>query len=167
MIVAENMRISRPSFDNGFQVSRILYPLRRRLSSEESPIKRWQDKEVFDKAQSNAKQINTIHTRGARKLHGPRKRTSSQATAGSDFTSKASPGSEDVKKRLRLLSEVVLRTVKGSLAASFAIFAGKNGGGRGIRTPGGFRHGGFQDRCLKPLDHSSDRIYSCWMTIRV
>ena len=32
---------------------------------------------------------------------------------------------EDVKKRLRLLSEVVLRTVKRSLAASFAIFLQK------------------------------------------
>ena len=40
-----------------------------------------------------------------------------------------------MKKRLRLLSEVVLRTVKRSLAASFAIFFGKkNGGERGIRT---------------------------------
>jgi hypothetical protein len=37
---------------------------------------------------------------------------SSQAAAGSDFTSKASVKGEDVKKSLRLLSEVVLRTVK-------------------------------------------------------
>ena len=34
-------------------------------------------------------------------------------------------------------------------------FENKNGGGRGIRTLGEFPHGGFQDRCLKPLDHSS------------
>ena len=46
------------------------------------------------------------------------------------FTSKASlEFGEDVKKRLRLLSEVVLRTVKRSLAASFAIFLAKNNGG--------------------------------------
>ena len=32
------------------------------------------------------------------------------------------------KKRLRLLSEVVLRTVKRRLASSFAIFLQKNGG---------------------------------------
>ena len=32
---------------------------------------------------------------------------------------------EDVKKRLRLLSEVVLRTVKRRLASSFAIFLAK------------------------------------------
>ena len=32
---------------------------------------------------------------------------------------------EDVKKRLRLLSEVVLRTVKRRLASSFAIFFAK------------------------------------------
>jgi hypothetical protein len=29
------------------------------------------------------------------------------------------------------------------------------GGGRGIRTPGAFRHGGFQDRCVQPLRHPS------------
>ena len=29
------------------------------------------------------------------------------------------------------------------------------GGERGIRTLGDLRHGGFQDRCLKPLDHFS------------
>ena len=45
--------------------------------------------------------------------------TSSQATKGSDFTSKASlEFGEDVKKRLRLLSEVVLRTVKRRLPSS-------------------------------------------------
>ena len=32
----------------------------------------------------------------------------------------------------------------------------KNGGERGIRTLGDLRHGGFQDRCLKPLDHLSE-----------
>ena len=37
------------------------------------------------------------------------------------------------KKRLRLLSEVVLRTVKRRLMSSFAIFLQKNGGERGIR----------------------------------
>ena len=31
----------------------------------------------------------------------------------------------------------------------------KNGGERGIRTPGGFHLFGFQDRRLKPLDHLS------------
>ena len=31
----------------------------------------------------------------------------------------------------------------------------KNGGRRGIRTLGELPLGGFQDRCLKPLDHSS------------
>ena len=46
------------------------------------------------------------------------------------------------------------RGMKRSLTASFAIF-GKNGGERGIRTLGGLRLGGFQDRCLKPLDHFS------------
>ena len=34
-------------------------------------------------------------------------------------------------------------------------FEHKNGGERGIRTLGDLRLGGFQDRCLKPLDHSS------------
>ena len=31
----------------------------------------------------------------------------------------------------------------------------KNGGESEIRTRGGLRLGGFQDRCLKPLDHLS------------
>ena len=34
-------------------------------------------------------------------------------------------------------------------------FEHKNGGERGIRTLGELPLGGFQDRCLKPLDHSS------------
>ena len=34
-------------------------------------------------------------------------------------------------------------------------FGKKNGGERGIRTLGDLRLGGFQDRCLKPLDHLS------------
>ena len=34
-------------------------------------------------------------------------------------------------------------------------FEHKNGGERGIRTLGDLRLGGFQDRCLKPLDHLS------------
>ena len=52
--------------------------------------------------------------------------TTSQATTGSDFTSKASGIGEDVKKKLRFLSEVVPDgTVKRSLAASFAIFLAK------------------------------------------
>ena len=71
------------------------------------------------------------------------------------------------KKRLRLLSEVVLRTVKRRLPSSpyglrrdkcvFVrhFFDKKNGGERGIRTLGDLRLGGFQDRCLKPLDHLS------------
>src|SRR5687767_9196214 len=29
------------------------------------------------------------------------------------------------------------------------------GGGGGIRTHGGSRHGGFQDRCIRPLCHPS------------
>ena len=36
-------------------------------------------------------------------------------------------------------------------------FERKNGGERGIRTPGGLPLVGFQDRCLKPLDHLSAR----------
>ena len=35
------------------------------------------------------------------------------------------------------------------------VFERKNGGERGIRTPGGLPLVGFQDRCLKPLDHLS------------
>ena len=31
------------------------------------------------------------------------------------------------------------------------------GGGGEIRTPGGLPHGGFQNRCLRPLGHSSRR----------
>ena len=31
-----------------------------------------------------------------------------------------------------------------------------SGGGGGIRTPGSLHYGGFQDRCLRPLGHSSD-----------
>ena len=38
-------------------------------------------------------------------------------------------------------------------------FCKKNGGRRGIRTLGELPLGGFQDRCLKPLDHSSAMIY--------
>ena len=38
-----------------------------------------------------------------------------------------------------------------------------NGGG-GIRTPGAFRHSGFQDRHLKPLGHSSSRKKPHWPT---
>ena len=63
---------------------------------------------------------------------------------------------EDVKKRLRLLSEVVLRTVKRRLASSFAIFfAKKNGGERGIRTLGTLRYTAFPMRRLRPLDQLS------------
>ena len=35
------------------------------------------------------------------------------------------------------------------------VLSTKNGGERGIRTPGGLPLVGFQDRCLKPLDHLS------------
>jgi hypothetical protein len=31
----------------------------------------------------------------------------------------------------------------------------KTSGGEGIRTPGSLRYGGFQNRCLRPLGHSS------------
>ena len=34
-------------------------------------------------------------------------------------------------------------------------FAGASGGWGGIRTHGELPHGGFQDRCLKPLGHPS------------
>ena len=53
------------------------------------------------------------------------------------FTSKSSlEFGKDVKKRLRLLSEVELRTVKRRLTSSFRhFFAKKNGGEGGIRTP--------------------------------
>ena len=34
----------------------------------------------------------------------------------------------------------------------------KNGGERGIRTLGELPLGGFQDRCLKPLDHFSVNV---------
>ena len=33
-----------------------------------------------------------------------------------------------------------------------------NDGGGGIRTPGDFRHNGFQDRRIKPLCHPSTTI---------
>ena len=46
-----------------------------------------------------------------------------------------------------LLAEKGLCHNRGTLA--------KSGGERGIRTLGDLRHGGFQDRCLKPLDHLS------------
>ena len=65
-----------------------------------------------------------------------RSEQTSQATKGSAFTSEMQRKrsettsqarlrvfGEDVKKRLRLLSEVVLRTVKRSLAASLTIYA--------------------------------------------
>jgi hypothetical protein len=32
-------------------------------------------------------------------------------------------------------------------------------GGEGIRTPGTFRYGGFQNRCLRPLGHSSMYLF--------
>src|SRR5690606_38337066 len=52
---------------------------------------------------------------------------------------------------------------KGTFAATFAAtpepVAGGideiSGGGEGIRTPGNFRPGGFRNRCLRPLGHSS------------
>ena len=54
----------------------------------------------------------------------------------SDFTSKASwEFGEDVKKRLRLLSEVVLRTVKRRLASSFRHFFAKKMAERGGFEP--------------------------------
>ena len=54
------------------------------------------------------------------------------------------------------MHEAALRAMKQSLTASFRHFFGqKNGGERGIRTLGSLRLGGFQDRCLKPLDHFS------------
>ena len=54
------------------------------------------------------------------------------------------------------MHEAAPRAMKQSLTASFAIFLNKkNGGEREIRTPGGLHPGGFQDRCLKPLDHLS------------
>ena len=96
------------------------------------------------------------------------------------FSSKASwEFGEDVKKRLRLLSEVVLRTVKRRLASSFAIFFAvqkcsygiafisfrlsrifdkKNGGERGIRTLGTFRYTAFPMRRLRPLNHLSAEV---------
>ena len=43
----------------------------------------------------------------------------------------------------------------------FALNQGKkNGGESGIRTRGESPHGGFQDRCLKPLDHLSAKYVS-------
>ena len=39
-------------------------------------------------------------------------------------------------------------------------FERKNGGESGIRTRGESPHGGFQDRCLKPLDHLSAKYVS-------
>ena len=44
-------------------------------------------------------------------------------------------------------------TVSGGVL--FRLSGNKNGGERGIRTPGGLPLVGFQDRCLKPLDHLS------------
>ena len=38
-------------------------------------------------------------------------------------------------------------------------FEHKNGGERGIRTLGELPLGGFQDRCLKPLDHFSAKCF--------
>ncbi len=35
------------------------------------------------------------------------------------------------------------------------IVLGPRGGGRGIRTLGGFHHAGFQDQCIRPLCHPS------------
>ena len=37
----------------------------------------------------------------------------------------------------------------------------KRGGERGIRTPGAFRHNGFQDRRIRPLCHLSTVKLSC------
>ena len=55
-----------------------------------------------------------------------RQAATSRAAQADLFTSKSSlEFGEDVKKRLRLLSEVVLRTVKRRLAATFAIFLAK------------------------------------------
>jgi hypothetical protein len=38
---------------------------------------------------------------------------------------------------------------------SFEFLRENDGGGEGIRTPGTLRYGGFQNRCLRPLGHSS------------
>ena len=54
---------------------------------------------------------------------------------------------------LTCLSRRSPQGVDGRLRSPF--FGKKNGGRRGIRTLGELPLGGFQDRCLKPLDHSS------------
>lgn len=43
------------------------------------------------------------------------------------------------------------------LTLTLGSVAHATGGGRGIRTPGGFRHSGFQDRRLRPLGQPSAR----------
>ena len=87
------------------------------------------------------RQRRRLSTAGAlliRNTSTRRQAATSQVSRANVFTSKSSlEFGEDVKKRLRLLSEVVLRTVKRRLTSSFAIFFGKkNGGEKGIRTPG-------------------------------
>ena len=64
---------------------------------------------------------------------------------------------EDVKKRLRLLSEVVPDgTVKRSLAASFAIFLQKKWRrGRDSNPRYGFPYDSLANCCFRPLSHLS------------
>ena len=38
------------------------------------------------------------------------------------------------------------------------------GGQGGIRTPGASQHGGFQDRCNRPLYHLSNACVPCFQT---
>ena len=53
------------------------------------------------------------------------------------------------------VEEAILQPQVGKSGDILLKFERKNGGERGIRTPGGFHLFGFQDRRLKPLDHLS------------
>jgi hypothetical protein len=52
-----------------------------------------------------------------------------------------------------------LRRERANTRRSCAIQRVFRGGGEGIRTPGTLRYGGFQNRCLRPLGHSSNCPY--------
>lgn len=57
-----------------------------------------------------------------------------------------------------LLTGLVTASV---VSEGLAKFLNAVGGGGGIRTPGELPHGGFQNRCLRPLGHSSRRTRRC------
>ena len=101
--------------------------------------------------------LRSLGKGGRELLHGRRKPTSSQATARSDFTSKA-------KRRLKWRCEEKAAPFEWSCASHSEektyvfvrhFFGKKNGGERGIRTLGQLPVAGLANLCFRPLSHLS------------